>query len=64
MAKIMENYDTHGWLIAALLLEMAGLESEAMFKCVESDFVFKSMFAPRKRRSSTFVAENGHSDFG
>ena len=50
VAKIM---GTHGWLIAALLREMSGLEGEAMLECVESDFVFNrclhqgSVEAPR-----------------
>ena len=39
VAKIMENRDTHGWLIAAFLREMLGLEGKAMFEC-ESSFVF------------------------
>ena len=30
----------HGWLISALLLEMSGLEGQAMFECVESTFSF------------------------
>ena len=64
VAKIMENHDTHGWLIAALLRQMSGLEGKAMFECVESGFVFNRCFAPGKRRSSTFVTENGHSDLG
>ena len=38
--KIMENHDTHGWLIAALLREMSGLDDEAMFECVESSSAF------------------------
>ena len=38
VAKIMENHDTHGWQIAALLREMSGLEGKAMFECVESSF--------------------------
>ena len=37
-AKIMERHDIHGWLIAALLREMSGLEGKAMFECVESSF--------------------------
>ena len=40
VAKIKENHDTHGWLIAALLREMSGLEGKAMFECVESSFAF------------------------
>ena len=53
MAKIMENHDTHGWLIAAFLREMLGLEGKAKFECVESSFVFnrclrqESVEAPR-----------------
>ena len=31
-------HDAHGWLIAALLREMSGLEGKAMFECVESSF--------------------------
>ena len=34
------EHDTHGWLIAALLREMSGLEGKAMFECVESSFAF------------------------
>ena len=40
VSKIMENHDTRGWLIAALLREMGGLEGNAMFACVESNFSF------------------------
>ena len=40
VAKIMESHDIHGWLIAALLREVAGLEGKAMFECVESSFAF------------------------
>ena len=29
VAKLMENHDTHGWLIPALLREMPGLEGKA-----------------------------------
>ena len=36
----MESHNTHGWLIAALWREMWGLESKAMFECVESSFTF------------------------
>ena len=53
IAKVMESPDTHGWLIAALLREMSGLEGKAMFVCVESSFTFnrclrqESVEAPR-----------------
>ena len=40
ISKIMESHDIHGWLIAALLREMSGLEEKAMFECVESSFTF------------------------
>ena len=40
IAKIVESHDIHGWLIAALLREMSGLEGNAMFECVESSFNF------------------------
>ena len=38
--QIMEDHKIHGWIIASLLREMAGLEGEAMFECVESKFSF------------------------
>ena len=40
VAKIMESHNIHGWLIAALLREMSGLEGKAMFECVERAFKF------------------------
>ena len=40
VAKIVEDHNTHGWLISALLREMSGLEGQAMFECVESKFSF------------------------
>ena len=39
VAQIMDNHNTHGWIIAALLREMSGLSGKAMFECVESSFV-------------------------
>ena len=41
--KIMESHDTHGWIISALLREMAGSVGQAMFQCVESNFSFNTM---------------------
>ena len=40
VAKIMDNHNTHGWIIAALLREMSGLSGKAMFEYVESSFAF------------------------
>ena len=40
VAQIMDSHNTHGWLIAALLSEMPGLQGKAMFECVESSFAF------------------------
>ena len=40
VAKIMEGHNMHGWLIAAFLREMAGLEEKVMFECVKSSFNF------------------------
>ena len=40
----MEKRHTHGWLIAALLREMSGLEGKAMFEYVESSFAFNRCF--------------------
>ena len=52
-AQIWHYHNTHGWLIAALLREMSGLEVKAMFECVENCFSFNrclpqgSVEAPR-----------------
>ena len=40
VAHIMEGHNTHGWIVAALLCHMAGLEGQAMFECEESMFSF------------------------
>ena len=40
VAESMEHHETHGWLIAAHLREMSELEVEAMFECMESEFVY------------------------
>ena len=40
LQKNMESHNTHGWIISALLREMAGLEGQAMFEFVESIFFF------------------------
>ena len=38
--RIVEGHTAHGWMIAALLREMAGLEGLALFECAESKFSF------------------------
>ena len=40
IAKIMGDQDVHGWITAALLREMAGLEGLATFEAVASTFPF------------------------
>ena len=40
LARILESHNLHGWLIAALLREMSGLEGGSMFECVESSVTF------------------------
>ena len=53
IARIMEDHDAQGGIIAVLLREMAGLEGQAAFECVESRFSFArcirrgSVAAPR-----------------
>ena len=53
IAKIMEDHDVHGWIVAAFLRDMAGLEGQATFESVESAFLFArcvrygSVVAPR-----------------
>ena len=39
VAKIVEGYNAHGW-IAALLREIADLDGNDVFECVESKFAF------------------------
>ena len=36
IAKIMGDHDVHGWIVAASLREMAGLEGQGKFESVES----------------------------
>ena len=51
--KNMESHNTHGWIVSALLREMCGLEGQATFECMESNFSFNrclrqgSVDAPR-----------------
>ena len=40
IAPLVEDHSVHGWNIAALLREMAGLEGQALFECVERKFSF------------------------
>ena len=40
LARILDDHNTHGWLIAALLREMSGLPGTASFESVESRFSF------------------------
>ena len=54
VAKIIENHDAHGWLIAALLREKSGLAGKATFECVESETLAGEC------RSSPFAGEDGH----
>ena len=59
VAKIMDSHNTHGWIIATLLREMSGLESKAMFECVESCFS-----STKKRLPPRLVAEKRQPRFG
>ena len=36
----MEDHDVHGWIVAASLRWMAGLEGQAKFESVDSTFSF------------------------
>ena len=40
VANILNRHNAHGWLIAAILREMSGLEGKAMFERVESCISF------------------------
>ena len=65
VAQIMDSINTHGWLMAALLREMLGLDGKAMFECDESSFAFNrclrqgSVEAPRSwQRMVTQILAN------
>ena len=45
IARIMEDHNVHGWIIAALLREMARLEGLAAFSSVESECFLSVAFA-------------------
>ena len=60
----LDNHNTHGSIIAALLREMSELSGKAMFECVESSVAFQPMLTTRKRASPTVVAKDGHPDIG
>ena len=62
IAKIMDDHDVHGWIIAALLREMAGLEGLAMFECVESKFSFARCIRQGSVEAPQVMAEDGHAD--
>ena len=53
VAQIMEDHNTHGWIISALLREMCGLESQAMFECVESNFSFARCLRQGRQNMAT-----------
>ena len=55
IAKIMKIHDVHEWIIAALLLEMAGLEGQARGEYI----LLCEMRPPRERRSPCPLAQNG-----
>ena len=57
IVRIMEDHNVHGWIIVALLREMAGLEGQATFESVESEFSFARCI----RQGSV---ENCHADPG
>ena len=68
IAKIMEDHTVHGWIIAALLREMAGLEGLAAFECVHSllpvAFAKGASKPPLSPPFTQTVAEHGHADPG
>ena len=64
VAPILDNHNTHGWLIVALLCEMSGLEGKATCEWVESCPQLQQMLTARKRGKPTIVAEDGKPDLG
>ena len=64
IARIMESHNLHGWLIAALLREMSGLEGGSMFECVESSFTFNRCLRQGSVEAPPTVANDGCADVG
>ena len=49
VAQIMDSQNTHGWLTAALLREMLGLEGKAMFWMRGEQFRFQPVLSTGER---------------
>ena len=50
--------------LSSLLREMSGLECQAMFECVESNFFFNRCLRQGRVEASQIVAEDGHAAVG
>ena len=48
IARITEDHNVHGWIVAALCREMASLERQAMFECGENTFSFARCIRQRR----------------
>ena len=56
----MEGHNTHGWIISAFLREMADLEAQDTFKCVESKFSFDRCLRRGSVEAPGVRQKNGH----
>ena len=64
IARIMEDHNAHGWIIATLLREMTGSEGQAVFECVESEVSFARCIRQGSVDATQIMAENGHAPLG
>ena len=64
VARILDDHNTHGWLIAALLREMSGLSGTASFESVESRFNFNRCLRQGSVEAPRLWQKNGESDSG
>ena len=56
IAKIIGDQEVHGWIAAALLRAMTGLEGQATIENVESSLPFTRCIGQRERRPSWELA--------
>ena len=63
VARTLDDHNTHGWLISALLRDVGVIRDGFLRKCGEP-FQLQQVLATRKCGSPALVAEDGESDSG
>ena len=59
ITQVLEDENVHGWRIAALIREMAGLEGEANFESVENKFPFTKCVRQGSVEAPKALAQKG-----